>query len=393
MKNVGRLLSGIDTLNLSINVEWSKTNFLNSLHSRLAEAQSIRKEVPFILTEEGESGGIPFMLQPHGKQGYTWLLLGTDYCLRVMDWITPKSRPSIIAELRSELLWRLGPLEAIQRLVAALEHQGGIILSVKPSRADLCMDVLFHEEDWNSSLMENMVTRANSDEVFRKHQELTGIAIGRGVLSARIYDKGKEIATQSGKTWFYDLWGFKEIPEGRRVVRIEFQLRREVLKELGCKNLEAFVLSLPHLWSYCTKKWLKFMTKPGEHHTQRKTLAWWRAVQDSFMGMDQGEPLIRAKAIESVTRRLRQQATGLCSSIIALDMDAQNNANFQDVAELDYPRVMEEALEALGKTVHALQEDVAKKHIKRSRLQKKYAIAKEQWNRLGLVEGVEEEQP
>lgn len=393
MKNVRQLLSGIDTLVLSIDMVWASPHFLNFLHARFNEATSIKKEVPLFLPEDENSDGIPFMLQPHGKLGYKWLLLGTDYSLRIMDWIVPKAKhPSIYAELRSEVLWRLGPMEAIQRLLGAIEYNGGVITAVKPSRVDLCMDLLFHEEDWDSSLLDSMVTRASYDVVHRMHQELTGIVIGRKLISARIYDKGKEIATQSGKTWFYDLWDLEEIPKGKRVIRVEFQLRRDVLRELGCKDLEAFVLGLPHVWSYCTEQWLKFMSKPGKHHTQRQILSWWRPVQTSFMGMSQGEPLLRAKAIEIATKRLMQQATGLCSSIIALNLDAQEYGDVLDIMEEDYPGIVEKSIKSLGKTVEDLREDVTNKYIKRSRLQKKYGRAQEQRKRLGLVEEDEGEE-
>ena len=52
----------------------------------------------------------------------------------------------------------------------------------------------------------------------------------------------REIRDQSHKYWMYDLWNIKKGSVGpdKRVVRVEFQIRREVIKDLGIdtpKNL------------------------------------------------------------------------------------------------------------------------------------------------------------
>jgi len=36
----------------------------------------------------------------------------------------------------------------------------------------------------------------------------------------------------------FDIWGLKEVPEGKKIIRIEFQMRREVLKQLGLRRLK-----------------------------------------------------------------------------------------------------------------------------------------------------------
>lgn len=384
MQDITVLLSGIDSLNLAIDIVWLAPGFLDTLRPLLEQAKESKEPVPYLLPEADGQGTIPFMVQPHGKRGYTWLLLGADYSLRIMDWVAPRSRPSIMAELRSELLWRLGPVEAAQRLLAALEAQGGLLLKVKPSRVDLCMDVLAPANDWTADLRGNVASQATKSAAHYVHDELTGITFGKGEVSARLYDKAREIREASGKTWFHDLWRLHEVPEDQRVIRIEFQLRREALRELGMNDLGALFRGIEHLWAYCTGKWLKFQDRPGLHHTQRRVLPWWRTVQDSFLGIGCGEPLIRAKAIESDKRRLRQQVTGLCSSLIALDHD---KAEPQPVRLRDYPLAARDAVINLGKTPADLRDDVARKLARKARLRRKLAEAANQRQRLGLEEG------
>ena len=269
MLQVKHLLSGIDTLNLSLRALWKTSDFLDSLRTQLEEAKRQNQEIPFHFPVRNSGEQLSFMLKPHGSQGYTWLLVSTDYVLKIMDWMTPKStRPSIFIELKSELLWRIkgGPVEAARRIQEALEAQGAFILEAKPSRADLCMDLLFPEDAWGHELLNDMVTYAASDAAYRKNKALTGITIGKNKLSARIYDKAKEIEAVSGKTWFFDLWGIESVPAGQLIIRIEFQLMRDVLRELGMNNMDIFFRGLPHVWTYCTDKWLQFQDNPGKHH-------------------------------------------------------------------------------------------------------------------------------
>ncbi|GAB7078877.1 hypothetical protein JCM14635_05500 [Megalodesulfovibrio paquesii] len=375
------LLSGVDTLVVGYYLYWVHPELLERLRACMEVAKQTKMEQPICL--EGPGGYvISFMLQPHGKKGYTWILQGQDYSLLIMDRATPTSRPSLVVEYRSELLWRLGPVTAVQRLQDALQHNGAKVLAVKPSRADLCMDLLFPKDRWNSRLLGGAVTRAQGDCIHRRSRTITGFSIGRGGdLSARLYDKAREIVEQSGKTWFYDLWGLESVPDDCHIIRVEFQLRRPVLRELGCKTLDDFWNALPHLWAYCTQRWLKFQINPHEHHTQQKTQPWWKVVQGSFLGICEGEPLIRAKAIENDKTRLRRQVTGLCSSLIALEQDG--GADLPSTREA-YPQMADEALQALGKTDAEVQEDVARKHARKARLKAKLQDAEAQRARLGF---------
>lgn len=386
MQDTKVLTSGIDTLNLSMDTVWMDQTLLDVLRARLEEAKRQQKELPFILGEMDNLEGISFMLKPHGSNGYAWLLIGRDYALRIMDLVAPRSRPNVMIEIRSEYLWRVGLLEAVRRILDALTHNGCVHIKTRPSRVDVCMDILLPTELWAPELLDTMVTQAANSVLYRSHNQLTGISIGKGDMSARLYDKEQEITSQSGKTWFHDLWGLDEIPEDKKAIRVEFQLRRAPLRELGFIEIDTLFTGLEHLWAYCTQNWLKFQSNPGCHHTKRQTLSWWKTVQTSFLGLCEGEPLIRAKAIETDKKRLRQQATGLCSSLIALDRDEEPQADKpQGVSFADYPKAMEEALEKLKKTPEELQEDIANKLAKRSRLRAKYAAALSQRERLGLI--------
>ena len=78
----------------------------------------------------------------------------------------------------------------------------------------------------------------------------------------------------------FDIWGIEQIPPGMKIIRIEFQLRREAIKSLLIDQV-IDLFEFEQVRVYLTD-WLKFQDRPGEHHTQRTTLEWWKKVQNGY---------------------------------------------------------------------------------------------------------------
>lgn len=316
------LASGLDTLVLAIDVKWRSDDLFYYLAHLKDEAKEKGKELPGLLGSEEECSEWLFSMRPHGARGYEWLLTGGEFTLRIGNWMEPQSMPSIMAEIRSEALWHQGPEGAVDRILRLLDRSGASVTSVKPSRVDLCLDITFPEELWSKELASYQVTRAIDTALHLRRPNLTGINVGRGGISARIYDKPLEIRQRaSKKEWMFDIWRLKEVPEGYRIIRIEFQLRREVLKELGIDTIDDLFEYGANAWRYCTENWLKFQDRPGKHHTQRSTVPWWQLVQNGFFGIQGADPLIRDRAIRADMKQLRDQIIGLASSVTALHME------------------------------------------------------------------------
>jgi len=186
---------------------------------------------------------------------------------------------------------------------------------------DLCVDFLMPEKRWSYELMDYAVTRAANTAPYFYHKTLTGIRIGKGSISARLYDKPLEIQQQSKKEWMYDVWEIEEVPEGKKIIRIEFQLRRAILNKVHLKTAEDLFQKIDQAWAYCTKNWLKFQDRPGLHHSQRSTFKWYEEIQDGFRGAQGAEPLVREKAVSMDKKRLMQQANGLIIALHAIDQE------------------------------------------------------------------------
>jgi hypothetical protein len=319
VKNI--LASGIDSLVISMGIDWKDESFFNILDELKEKAKEYSLDYHGNIKHFNAEEVYPFLIKPHGTRGFSWILIGADFTYKIAKSTAPTSRPNGMIEFRSEALWRLGAADVLRIALNIIEANGGRIIETKLSRVDLCLDFILSEKHWSQNLMDCAVTRATDFVPYYTHKKLTGIRIGKDIISARLYDKPLEIQQQSKKYWMFDIWGIKEVPEGKKIVRIEFQIRREVLKILRLKTAEDLFLNIGRAWAYCTKKWLKFQDRPGLHHTQRTTFKWYEEIQDGFNGIQGAEPLVREKAVSMDKKRLMQQVNGLITSIHAIDQE------------------------------------------------------------------------
>lgn len=320
------LASGIDTLNLSLNVTWESKDYFDRLNDYKEEAQKRNRKVPVALPTEDPATALHLNMHPRGVGGYNWLLSSRDFALRVLNRDVAAQRPNIMVEIKAEPLWQLGPFAACEMILSALRQAGAVIVETKPSRVDVCMDLALPAALWQAGLVNHAVTRAQKTAVHSERKKLTGISFGGGQqIMARLYDKVIEVR-KAGKEWFFDVWDILEdVPAEYCIIRVEFQFRREPLKELGLISLDNIMPCLDGLWAYATKKWLKFQDYPEKHHTLQNTLPFWRLVQEGFLGVQNPTPLVRSKAIRADSEQLSAQARGVMSSLAALDLNNPDN--------------------------------------------------------------------
>lgn len=315
------LVSGIDTIVFSLDVQWKDGSTFEELADQKRSATDYNKDVPGLARlGDGTSPWI-FQLKPFGSDGYEWILASGEMTLKIGRWLEPMSRPSVIAEIRSEALWMHGARVMLGRVVAILHTWGGEVVTDRISRVDLCVDVLLPDGIWHIGLLDQLVTRAQDVAPYLHCKQLNGIRVGKGQTVCRLYDKIQEIRQQSYKYWMFRVWGMGGVEDGFRVIRVEYQLRRESLKRLGVGDFKSLVCNLPELWAYCTQNWLKVQTGTGNHHTQRHTVPWWGVVQGGFSGALDAHPCIRDKAIKGDAGRLLASIVGYMSSYAALSLD------------------------------------------------------------------------
>lgn len=370
-KPLSVLASGVDSLVLTIDVTWEDDSFFEYLTSMKDIAKELDGTVPVILGKNHLDEPLLFLLQPFGTKGYEWILNGKDFSLRIGNWLEPQSRPSIIAEIRSEALWALGPLLSVEILFALLHDAKATFEQVKASRIDLCVDLLLSEKTWDINLNKYLSTRATYRAAHFHNSTLTGISIGKGKLAARLYDKPLEITQKSKKFWMYGIWGIDSVPENLRLIRVEAQFRREGIKELGLDTVSDFFLHPENLWAYFAENWLKFQTNPGKHHTQRKTLPFWKTVQKGFLGVQDAIPLIRCKSIQTKKKQQFAQTAGALTSLIAIDHEEQGYSLDHETTIDDTLATFKEYSQVSGKNDFELNIDILTKRAKHHKAKKK----------------------
>nr|WP_319392058.1 hypothetical protein [uncultured Desulfobacter sp.] len=281
------LASGVDSSVLSVSAKILNPEIFETFNALKEKAQVEDKPVEGILEPKNDCKPWKYTMRPNGIRGYTWLLGGKDYFIKILNVMEPGKRPNIIIEIRSETLHRNGLIHSTEYILDVLEGLGIELISVKLNRIDLFVDIMLDERIWQFSLKDYAVTRANVKSTWDYGSKFAGISIGKGKICARLYDKINEIVVHSKKTWMFMVWGdtSEYLIEGVKIIRVEFQHRREVLKALiDCDVFNTYEY-LDHIWAYDTQEWLKFQDNPGEHHTKRKNFPWWDAVQNGFQGV------------------------------------------------------------------------------------------------------------
>jgi len=365
------LASGIDTLVLAIDVIWGNESFFEYLAEMKSLSIKDDKDTAIIIRNQNDHELWLCSIKPHGSKGYEWILTGSEFTLKIGNWLEPKSRPSIMAQIHSEILWRIGAHEAVDLLLQILIRSGASGLTVKPSRVDLCVDMTFPKTLWSVDLMPLRVTRACYAAPHYFNNDMTGISIGKSKVSARLYDKPFEIGLKSKKFWMFDVWGIEGVPQDIKIIRVECQFRREAIKELGIESIDELFKHIDNLWAYFSRKWLKFQDNPGKHHNQKTTFDWWKIVQIGFFGVQNATPLIRCKAVSAKKKQLFAQTYGTMNSMIAIDLD-EKDLPLQHETSLEqcFSDFLDYAKED-GKNEFELNIDILNKRAKYKRLNAK----------------------
>lgn len=195
---------------------------------------------------------------------------------------------------------------------------GGRVVGEKLSRVDICLDMpwIAIDEFLAAYREERYICRANS----RGLEEGNGTTIyfGRHPIRARIYDKRAEVLAKARPSIRLAMklyrWG-GQIPD--TATRVEFQLRREVLKRFGVNGPQDYFARRASIVDYLTRQWLRLTVEPvkrSSHNQSRATvLPLWDDVWDAFAEWGAGAdaelaPLPREDAD---TDQLMKQAKGV----------------------------------------------------------------------------------
>ena len=99
-----------------------------------------------------------------------------------------------------------------------------------------------------------------------------------GTVSARLYDKSREIASGDGSYW-KEIWS-SNLSDDSPVLRVEFELAREALVQYGVNIAEDAVDCAGKIWTNLTDEWLTHRTATADETRSRWSVSrQWRSVQ------------------------------------------------------------------------------------------------------------------
>lgn len=252
----------VDSLYLSFPGELNDAAF-SALQKLKAYAQS--EHLDQLANAQYPIGSHIFEVKDRGAGLFPFVLVDNAYRIQLSK--PGKKLPMAYVQVSAEYLAHKSPQDVHKELQALLSELGELSGSNTVSRIDLAADFSSPVvmDSWHRSAW---VTRATEIHSYAKDQAFTGWTIGMGgVIGCRLYDKIAEIL-HSGKAWAMNLWLPMGWTPGEDVWRLEFEFKRDFLKERGLGSLDSVLDSLNSLWSYATTQWLR-LTVPNEADNTR----------------------------------------------------------------------------------------------------------------------------
>ncbi|MGD9817163.1 MAG: hypothetical protein AB7V04_00540 [Desulfomonilaceae bacterium] len=318
-----RIHRGIDFLKVSYWLIWHETNFLDILEFMKRKLQETEDEQVAVF----RSKELEWNLQRTGASKFSYRLKAGDVTLLFSRRASQGNIPNFRLEIGS-LTSQTWLFQTINDIRHWLERQGAEFEKEQVSEVHLAADFIGLDlkaldiEDQN-----RWIQRSHSFSPYYEHRKLTGISMGKGNFMLRIYDKVTELRRSEHKQEiFKELWQVETYNE-HPVTRVEFQLRRPVLKEFNhleyCNQLDTvkqLLFGVRALWKYATSEWARFMAtsidRNNKHQGRAHCSEFWNIVQGvNWTGLEElrREKITRHKDIVA----LRKQARGFYMSIAA----------------------------------------------------------------------------
>jgi len=261
------LRSGIDSLYLSYigNLSYARSLELEILKKQARSEHEIEQAEAILKLPE-------HLFQVHGKGSSLYSYILSDNSFRIsFSSMEAKKLPLAYVQIKSDWLVLRGVRGACAELDVIIEqfnseteqHEANV------SRADLFVDFVC-DFPFETQPVAAWVRRAKRISSHVIGQTFTGYSFGLGGdMSARLYDKTKEIET-SKKDYIKDIWKEKGWDGESKVWRLEFQFKRSVLKEHEAGTVEELLNKLASLWRYSTTSWLKLTIPSATDTTQSR---------------------------------------------------------------------------------------------------------------------------
>jgi len=319
----GVLVAGVDSLYVSFYGQLP-----DALYDALDEAKAVAQVAEESVLVPLAFADAPCFLRPSGTRTHAYWL-SNEHC---QVFLTRRDDvPRVTVHVHSSYLHQVGGAEGamveVRRFLGLL---GMVVTRDLVSRVDLYADVQGYRFDLEDR--ENFQARARDSQAYWSGKSLSGLNFGArgGKFYARLYDKALEIRQNSKHTWLYDLWREAGWDGAAPVWRIEFECRRDGLREVQAIDgdtgevesldiIQQVMAHLGDLWRYCLG-WLSLRDRdPGDVNRSRWPVSpLWQALMalKGFGGVVC--KVVRQRIREAALDRLLPGCAGYVTSIGAL---------------------------------------------------------------------------
>lgn len=198
-----------------------------------------------------------FEVKDKGKGRFSYVLADNSFYLQASNGRS-KALPMAYVQISSEYLAHVGVEQAEKSLQFIVNTLGLVKEPANISRADLFVDFCADLKMDSFNPLESWITRTQSVDLHYRYNRFSGWSFGMGGdINARLYDKTLEVEKKSKKFYLYEFWQAKGWNTSEIVWRMEFEAKREVLKQLGIYKLNNLLELQSALWLYLTQDWLR----------------------------------------------------------------------------------------------------------------------------------------
>lgn len=273
----------IDTLKVSLWVEYEDDS---DLFKRLEDAKK-KAQQDDLDSSPVEIGGSSWNCHRIGTKLYSYRLIRGDVRLLISTRSSTAPITNTRFEIGSMSCWVPGYNQVFEAFKKIIASETGSILENQVSEIHLAADFLnlelgaypIYEQDlWISK------AHYSTNNYYRRI--FNAVTVGRGDIMLRIYDKFLELGKAKHKQHFFaKIWGFREYEE-KPVTRVEFQIRRPILKQLipTVSSFDDLKEGIASVWQYCTKEWCRLASKPvdraNKNQSRQDVHTWWKTVQN-----------------------------------------------------------------------------------------------------------------
>lgn len=321
---------GLDWLEVACYGCWSLRNWqglVAELNEKQQAAREGQAEGSWIEGPEGDRLQVQAAGAKRGEVYYSWVVLWEG--VKLYLWNNPggnDSVPSVCVSIPSVVCMDRGAFEAFEQVRQVLASLGFEMTRDIPSRCDPCVDLPGVDVgEFVSAMVEGrFIARAKKRAAYWDGEPFEGMAVGKET-HLRIYDKFAESAGDPVKRALLVSRRWGHVPD--KAARVEFQLRREVLRErFNVHSVADLRQKLPLILEWLTDDWFRFtetvVDKANRNHGRAEMAAMWRRVR-AFFAEWCGELRVSLarprKQIKAKAPQLVRQAVGALASAMAVE--------------------------------------------------------------------------